>query len=305
MEAVGGVNFEVNEGEIFGIIGESGCGKSTLGKLLLDLENPTDGEILFQGKHIQEIKKENPALFRRIFQMVFQNPYDTFLQNETIEEIMLRPLEIHRIGKDYEEKRKRVIEMLEKGGLVPPEDFLKRYPHELSGGQLQRISILRSMLVNPYFLVVDEPISMLDASVRADIINMLIKLKEEEGKSILFITHDISVVRHVADRMAVMYLGKIVEMGDTEEIIHHPHHPYTKALISNCASIDLDNDVKRIRLKGEIPSPINPGPGCYFADRCNCVCETCRKIYPEERILPGGRMVACHFTEEIENEQEY
>lgn len=298
VEAVGGVSFHVNKGEIFGIIGESGCGKSTMGRVLVNLEEPTGGEVLFEGVPASQILAKNQGEFHRMVQMVFQNPFDTFLPTETIEQLMMRPLEIHHIEDSYEKRRERIIGILEDGGLAPAEDFMNRYPHELSGGQLQRISILRSMIVEPLFLVVDEPVSMLDVSVRADIINMLIDLTRKYQTSILFISHDIAVIRYVAKRTAVMYLGKIVEMGDTDTIIHHPKHPYTQALVSNCASIDIDAHVEKIRIEGEAPSPVEPGPGCYFAGRCNHVCERCRSEYPGEHILPDGRRVACHLLEE-------
>ena len=297
IESVGVIDLAIKKGEILGIIGESGCGKSTLGRLLVNLENPTEGEIFFHGISIQEILQKNEAEFRKTVQMVFQNPFDTFLQTETIEKIMLRPLVLYRKDMTDEEKKQRVTELLEEGGLSPAEDFLPRYPHELSGGQLQRISILRSMLLNPEFLVVDEPVSMLDVSVRADVINMILDLKKRYHTSILFISHDISVVRYVADRIAVMYLGKIVEEGNAEEVVEHPMHPYTKALISNCMSIDLDRPVKRIKIKGEIPSPVNPGPGCYFCKRCFMPEEICKTAYPEKKILGQDYIVYCHLAE--------
>ena len=211
---------------------------------------------------------------------------------------MLRPLEINGLGGSEEERRRRIVQLLEDGGLSPAEDFLGRYPHELSGGQLQRISILRAMSVNPLFLVVDEPVSMLDVSVRADIINMLLDLTKKYQTSILFISHDIAVIRYVASRTAVMYLGRIVEMGDTDALIQHPMHPYTQALVSNCASIDIDSHVEKIHVEGEPPSPVDPGPGCYFADRCPRACEKCRQEYPQETRLPDGRVVACHLVNE-------
>mgnify|MGYP002543378779 CR=1 FL=1 len=240
VHAVDGVSFTLNEKEIFGIIGESGCGKSTLGRLLIRLEEPTSGEIEFYGVSTKKLLDCNPEQFHCLVQSVFQNPFDTFTPNDTIGAIMERPLKLHHIGETDEERRKICVDALNEGGLIPAESFLERYPHELSGGQLQRISILRSMLLKPKFLVVDEPVSMLDVSVRADIINMLLKLVENHNTSILFISHDISIIRYVSARVAVMYLGNIVEMGETDTIIHHPLHPYTQALISNCASIDLD-----------------------------------------------------------------
>ena len=294
VQAVDGVSFEVNEKEIFGIIGESGCGKSTLGRLLIRLEEPSEGKVLFAGEDCSEIIKKDEKKFRRMVQTVFQNPFDTFTPNDTIGAIMMRPLKLHNIGESDTERRQMCIKALEEGGLIPAEDFLGRYPHELSGGQLQRISILRSMLLNPMFLVVDEPVSMLDVSVRADIINMLTDLCENHNTAILFISHDIALVRYVCSRVAVMYLGRIVEMGETDTIIQKPMHPYTQALVSNCASIDLDDDIKIIEINGEPPSPVNPGPGCYFAGRCHKACERCFKEYPAMQTLDDGRVVSCH-----------
>ena len=291
---------QTDDASIFGIIGESGCGKSTMGRVLVNLEEPTSGEVLFEGTSSKEILDNNPNEFHQKVQMVFQNPFDTFLPTETIEQLMMRPLEIHHIGDTYQDKRDLIIQTLQDGGLVPAEDFMYRYPHELSGGQLQRISILRSMILNPLFLVVDEPVSMLDVSVRAEIINMLTDLTKKYQTSILFISHDIAVIRYVTQRTGVMYLGKIVEMGNTDDIIHNPLHPYTQALVSNCASIDIDEKVEKIKIDGEAPSPIEPGPGCYFADRCNHACDICFKEYPKDQIMPDGRLVACHLVKGVE-----
>lgn len=301
IEAVGGVDLTVNKGEILGIIGESGCGKTTLGKLIVNLEPATSGEIYFNNKPIKELLRTNEKRFRRYVQMVFQNPFDTFLQTETIEKIMLRPLQIYEPEMSREEQIERVSQILEDGGLKPADDFLSRYPHQLSGGQLQRISILRCMLLNPSFIVADEPVSMLDVSVRADVINMILDLRDKYHTSIAFISHDLSIVRYIADRIAVMYLGKIVETGTVDEIINSPQHPYTKALISNCTSIDFDTSREKLKIKGEIPSPINPGPGCYFAKRCYAKCDLCEKVYPEMQELGSKtHSASCHLLNKQE-----
>lgn len=296
IQAVDGVDFELYEGEIFGVIGESGCGKSTLGRLLIRLEEPSEGDIYFRGESSKALMKKDPKKFHRMVQAVFQNPFDTFTPNDTIGEIMMRPLRLHGIGKSDEERRAMCEKALEDGGLKPAADFLGRFPHELSGGQLQRISILRSMLLEPLFLVADEPVSMLDVSVRAEIIHMLQDLCASRRTAIMLISHDIAVVRYVSQRVAVMYLGRIVEMGDTDTIIQNPMHPYTQALISNCSSIDPDEDKQAIEIQGEPPSPINPGPGCYFANRCFKACEKCFKSYPPMRTMKDGRVVSCHFA---------
>lgn len=295
VKAVDGISFDLHEGEVLGIIGESGCGKSTLGRILVRLEDPTNGELTINGKASSLLMKENIKAFRKTVQIVFQNPFDTFAPKHTIGRIMIRALEIHNIGSGDKERYEMCKKTLDAAGLKPAEDFLSRYPHELSGGQLQRISILRSMLLQPAFLVADEPVSMLDVSVRAEIINMLMELVKNENTSMIFISHDIAVTRYISHRIGVMYLGRIVEMGDSEEIVHKPMHPYTQALISNCASIDFDENAEEpIKIDGEPPTPVNPGPGCYFADRCPRVTELCLKEYPAVRELENGHRVSCH-----------
>ncbi len=293
VKAVDGVSLELGKGEILGVIGESGCGKSTLGRILVRLENPTAGDVFIDNISTGQLIKKDEKGFRRLVQIIFQNPYDSFTPRDTIEQILIRPLKIHSIGKNDEERRKLCIEALEFGGLHPAEDIMKRYPHELSGGQLQRISILRAMSVDPKFIIADEPVSMLDVSVRADIINMLLKLSREKDAAIIFISHDIALTRYISNKVAVMYLGRIVEYGDSDEIINNPKHPYTQALISNCASIDPDEIVEKINIEGEPPTPINPGPGCYFAPRCPRKTKECFKEYPATRDIGKDHIVAC------------
>lgn len=293
VKAVDNVTLELKKGEILGIIGESGCGKSTLGRALARLETPSQGDVFVNDISTQNLIKQDHRKFRRTVQIIFQNPFDTFTPRDTIEKILIRPLKLHKIGKNDEERKEKCIEILESGGLKPAEEIMKRYPHELSGGQLQRVSILRSMLFNPEFIVADEPVSMLDVSVRAEIINMLLKLSRENNTTVAFISHDISLTRYISDKIAVMYLGKIIEYGDTETIINNPQHPYTQALISNTASIDPSDIRKTIKVQGEPPTPVNPGPGCYFAPRCFKATENCFKHYPETVELEAGHLVNC------------
>jgi oligopeptide/dipeptide ABC transporter ATP-binding protein len=293
IKALDHVSLELERGEILGVIGESGCGKSTLGKVLARLENPTHGDVYIDNVSTRQMIKSNEKEFRRLVQIVFQNPFDTFTPRDTIEQIMMRPLKIHGIGKTNEERREICIKALESGGLRPAEDIMKRYPHELSGGQLQRISILRSMLFEPKFIIADEPVSMLDVSVRAEIINMLVTLSKEKNATVIFISHDIALTRYISDKIAVMYLGKVVEYGDSDTIISNPKHPYTQALISNCSSIDPDEVRDIIKIQGEPPTPVNPGPGCYFAQRCFKAAEECFQKYPAAVEVDEGHLVAC------------
>lgn len=293
IKAVDGISIDIERGEILGVIGESGCGKSTLGKILTKLEIPTRGDCLIDGVPTQDIIKKNPKKFRSMVQIVFQNPFDTFTPRDTIEKILMRPLKNYNIGKDDAERHKICVEALEEGNLRPAEDIMKRYPHELSGGQLQRISIIRSMFLNPGFIVADEPVSMLDVSVRADIINMLQELSKRKNAAVMFISHDIALTRYISDNIAVMYLGRIVEYGKADEVVKNPKHPYTKALISNCASIDPEDKQEKISIDGEPPTPLNPGPGCYFAPRCYKACEECYKKYPEKVEFGNSHWVTC------------
>lgn len=245
VKAVDGVSFTLNVGETIGIIGESGCGKTTLGRVLVNLEQATGGVVTYNGKTAKELLKEDRLGFHRFCQMVFQNPFDTFDPRETIEDILMEPLKIHGIGKSNEERKQLCIEALEEGGLTPAMQYMARYPHELSGGQLQRISIIRAMLLKPKFLVADEPVSMLDVSVRGDIITMLQNLTKKEGTSLIFISHDIATTKYISDQIVVMYYGKIVETGKTEEVLNNPQHDYTKLLINSIASVDPRESKRR------------------------------------------------------------
>ena len=293
VKAVDAISLNIERGEVLGIIGESGCGKSTLGRLLARLEEPTSGDVRIGGVSSQALLKKDFRAFRRQVQIVFQNPFDTFTPRDTIEMIMLRPLRNHKIGKNDDERRKICIEALESGGLKPAEDIMSRYPHELSGGQLQRISILRSMLLKPSFIIADEPVSMLDVSVRTEIIRMLQQLTREQNTALAFISHDIALTRYISDKIAVMYLGRIVEYGNVDDVIASPKHPYTQALISNCASVDIDEHREPITIHGEPPTPVNPGPGCYFAPRCSKACDACFRTYPEPVQFESGHYAVC------------
>lgn len=293
IRSVDGVSFKLNAGEVLGIIGESGCGKSTLGRLLVRLDAPTSGSIIIGGHNTEELIHKDRLNFRRTTQMIFQNPFDTFDPRFSIEKVFIDALKLHKIGANNIERRKMTIEKLESVGLLPAESFLDRFPHELSGGQLQRISILRSMMLQPSVVVADEPVSMLDVSIRADIINMLYSTAKEHNTSLIFISHDISTTRYISDRIAVMYLGRIVEMGSAEEVATNPKHPYTIALISNCASIDPRNKHNPIKLPGEPPTPIDIPEGCAFAPRCPIATPECSKNEQELRELVGGRLIRC------------
>lgn len=295
VKAVDGISLEAFPGETVGIVGESGCGKSTLGKLIIKLEDLTSGSIYFEDGEFDDLYKKDKLFFRRIVQMIFQNPFDSFDPRYKVSKILMETLDIHSIGSTREEKNNIIKEGLKEVGLIPVKDFLGRYPHELSGGQLQRVSILRTMLLKPKVLVADEPVSMLDVSVRADVIKMLKILAQTNNTTLLFISHDINTVRYISDRVLVMYLGKIVEEGITDEVLHNPLHPYTEALISNCSSIDVFEERKKIKIIGEPPSPIDTGPGCYFAPRCPMVFEKCWEVYPEAIQISNTHNASCHL----------
>jgi oligopeptide transport system ATP-binding protein len=295
IKAVDGISFSIKQGETLGLVGESGCGKSTTGRAILQLYRPTAGRVYFQQEDLTQLKGEPLRRKRRQMQMIFQDPYASLNPRMTVGNIIGEPLEVHSIYPSKAERRERVQELLRVVGLNPY--FVNRYPHEFSGGQRQRIGVARALAVNPEFIVCDEPISALDVSIQAQIINLLEDLQSGFNLTYLFIAHDLSVVRHISDRVAVMYLGKLAELADRDELYNNPLHPYTQALLSAVPIPDpvIEEKRKRIILEGDVPSPANPPRGCHFCTRCPRVMDICREVDPEFRDLGGGHWVACHL----------
>jgi oligopeptide/dipeptide ABC transporter ATP-binding protein len=293
VRAVDGVSFSIRKGETLGLVGESGCGKTTTGRCILRLEHPTGGEILFDGKNLVDLDQKSMRALRQKIQVIFQDPYSSLNPRMKIGEIISEPMMVHRTEPNKAARDARVTELLRLCGLDPR--FADRYPHEMSGGQRQRVGIARALSVRPEFIICDEAISALDVSIQAQIINLLEDLREQFGLTYLFIAHDLSVVRHLCHRVAVMYLGKIVELADCDELYSHPLHPYTQALLAAVPAPDPDLEKARAHriVKGEVPSPMNPPKGCVFHPRCPLAIDSCAKIVPEFRELRPGHWVAC------------
>ena len=291
LKAVDDVSFTVGRGETLGLVGESGCGKTTVGRTLLHLYKPTDGEVRFEGKPIRT--KADINEFRRKATMVFQDPYSSLNPRMTVSDIIGEPLDIHKMYRNKAEREQRILELMDRVGLNS--EHASRYAHEFSGGQRQRIGIARALALNPKFIVCDEPVSALDVSIQAQVINMFDELQDEMGLTYLFIAHDILVVRHISDRIAVMYLGKMVELADAKEIYEHPVHPYTKSLMSAVPQPDpkVARANKRIVLSGDIPSPLNAPSGCPFRTRCPQATAACAEAMPEFREVAPGHFAAC------------
>jgi oligopeptide transport system ATP-binding protein len=294
VKAVDGLSFEVKKGETLGLVGESGCGKSTTGRAILQLYKPTAGSVNFGGTELTRLNGGNLRRMRRKMQMIFQDPYASLNPRMSVGSIIGEPLTIHGLAKGSKARKERIQDLMRVVGLNPY--YANRYPHEFSGGQRQRIGIARALAVEPDFIVADEPVSALDVSIQAQIINLMEDLQQQFGLTYLFIAHDLSVVRHISDRVGVMYLGKLMEMADRNELYENPLHPYTKALLSAVPVPDPSVETRRERiiLTGDVPSPLRPPPGCVFHTRCPIAIEECRQVIPEWRDVGGGHMVACH-----------
>jgi len=294
VKAVDGVSLTIHEKETLGLVGESGCGKSTLGRLLLRLEEPTEGTIIYNGQDILRLDKEELRLLREKIQIIFQDPYSSLNPRYTVSQLIMEPLIIHKRG-DALERKERVMELIKDVGLQ--EEHLDRYPHEFSGGQRQRIGIARALALNPKFLVCDEPVSALDVSIQAQVINLLQELQKKYGLTYLFISHDLLVVEHLCNRIAVMYLGRIVELSPAQMIFEQTLHPYTQALLSASPIPDPNQKRERIILAGDVPSPITPPPGCHFHTRCPKAFDRCREERPILRELGPNHFVSCFLHE--------
>ena len=293
VHAVNDVSFEIKKGEVFSLVGESGCGKSTTARTVIRLLEPTSGQVLYKGKDISHLGPNELLPYCKSMQMIFQDPYASLNPRQRVADIIMEPLLFHGIAKTKEEARERCMSILARVGLRPEQ--AGRYPHQFSGGQRQRIGIARALAVNPEFIIADEPVSALDVSIQAQILNLLMDLKDEFNFSYLFIAHDLSVVRHISDRLGVMYLGSIVEMGDKHTLFTNPVHPYTKVLFAAVPTVGEKPLVQGIDAKGEIPSPVNLPKGCYFSDRCPYATDRCRQEKPVLREVEPGHMAACHL----------
>ncbi|MBO0961019.1 dipeptide ABC transporter ATP-binding protein [Neobacillus sp. MM2021_6] len=292
VKAVNNVSFEINAGETYGLVGESGCGKSTTGRTVMRLLEPTSGEGIYQGKDLYSLKGKELHNMRKDLQMVFQDPYSSLNPRKRIGHILEETLKIHRIG-DKKERMERVMDMLNRVGFQSEQYY--RYPHEFSGGQRQRIGLARALMVNPKLIICDEPVSALDVSIQSQVLNLLEEIQDEFHLSYLFISHDLSVVRHISDRIGVMYLGQLVEESPTDELYANPLHPYTKALLSAVPVPNPTVKRDRIKLSGEVPSPLNPPSGCVFHTRCPHATDICKREVPVKKRVSADHAVACHL----------
>lgn len=296
LHAVDDVSFSIREGETLGLVGESGCGKTTCGRTCLGMYNKTDGQVLYRGKDVHALKGSELFAYKREAQMVFQDPYASLDPRMTVSDIIAEGMDVHHLYQNKAERAEKIYGLLEKVGLN--KEHANRFAHEFSGGQRQRIGIARAFAVNPDFIMCDEPISALDVSIQAQIVNLLVKLQREMGLTYLFIAHDLAMVKHISDRIAVMYLGTLVELTESERLYDKPLHPYTQALLSAIPIPDPEIELtrERIRLEGDIPSPVDPPPGCRFAGRCSRTCARCRRETPALREVEPGHFVACHLV---------